>query len=210
MPDFSNSTNSTKVQEALLNLHKVCMGSGGDFTDVDEVLITQYIFAGYSHRYVDVRIAGQWTFTTNQRISRSALMWLKELKKDAYQPGIGSWVTAQVHLFPQASGSIRVFDEEVQPPTATSGRKGTAEVISSELLAFPRTLENIPPWMLSILETAHMSPPLYNREQGTVDWNNKRLPVSDSGTDFSRDPAVIVSSDEPGVFARISKKLFGA
>ena len=210
MPDFSNSTNSNKVQEGLVNLQKACMGLDGDFTDVDEVLITQYIFAGYSHRYVDVRRADEWMFTTNQRIRRSELMWLKELKKDAYQPGIGSWVTAQVHLFPAASGSIQVFDEEVQPPTETSGRKGTAEVISSELLAFPRTLENIPSWMRSILEAAHMSPPLYNREQGTVDWNNKRLPVTDYGTDFSKDPAVIDSSDETGVFAKISKKLFGA
>ncbi|MBP2267255.1 hypothetical protein J3A64_002719 [Pseudarthrobacter sp. PvP004] len=129
MPDFSNSTNSTKVQEALLNLHKVCMGSGGDFTDVDEVLITQYIFAGYSHRYVDVRIAGQWTFTTNQRISRSALMWLKELKKDAYQPGIGSWVTAQVHLFPKLPAPfeslMKKFNRQRQLQDAKVRRKSS-------------------------------------------------------------------------------------
>lgn len=72
-------------------------------------------------------------------------------------------------------------------------------------------MENIPQWMwtLSALK-ALLSPPVYNPELKTVDWDNKRLPVTDSGTDFSADPVVIDSSKEPGVFSKIAAKLFGS
>ncbi|MFE4197624.1 hypothetical protein ACFRJ9_17315 [Paenarthrobacter sp. NPDC056912] len=44
----------------------------------------------------------------------------------------------------------------------------------------------------------------------TVDWDNKRLPVTDTGTDFSAEPVFIDPSKEPGVLAKIGRKLFGA
>jgi hypothetical protein len=43
----------------------------------------------------------------------------------------------------------------------------------------------------------------------TVDWDNKRQPVSGAGTDFSVGPVIIDPTKEPGVISKISKKLFG-
>lgn len=53
-------------------------------------------------------------------------------------------------------------------------------------------------------------PPVYNPELKTVDWDNRRLPVTDSGTDFSAEPVVIDPLKEPGIFSKISQKLFGS
>ena len=88
--------------------------------------------------------------------------------------------------------------------------RGTVDVLTSELVAFPRTLDNIPPWMWDVFRAKGVSPPFYNPELKTVDWNNKRLRVTDSGTDFSADPVIIDPSKEPGVFSKIGAKLFGS
>jgi hypothetical protein len=63
--------------------------------------------------------------------------------------------------------------------------------------------------MWDVFRADGVSPPVYNADLKTVDWDNKRLPVSDTGTDFSVDPAVIDPAKEPGVFSKISKKIFG-
>ena len=173
MPDFSDVVTSPEVQTALESLQRACMGPDGDFVGVDELVITQSIFAGFSHRYSDVRTGDSWTFTTDQRIPRSELAWLKDLKANAFRPGVGSWITVQVHVFPVAPGLVEVFDQE-------------------------------------ILAAGGVSPPLYNPELKTVDWGNKRLPVTDSGTDLSADPVIIDPSQEPGFFSKIGQKLFGS
>lgn len=114
MPDFSYAVTTVEVQAALESLQRACMGPGGDFAGVDELVITQSIFAGSSHRHSDFRTGRTWNFTTDQRIPRSELTWLKRLKIDAFRPGAGSWITAQVHLFPMAPGFVEVFDTEIQ------------------------------------------------------------------------------------------------
>lgn len=213
MPDFSHAVRTAEVQAALESLQRACMGPEGDFAGVDELVITQSIFAGYSHRYSDVRTGDTWTFTTDQRITRSELAWLKDLKANAFRPGAGSWITVQVHLFPVAPGFVELFDEEILASGGTGGMtepRGTVDVLTSELVAFPRTLDNIPPWMWDVFRAKGVSPPFYNPELKTVDWNNKRLRVTDSGTDFSADPVIIDPSKEPGVFSKIGAKLFGS
>jgi hypothetical protein len=70
-------------------------------------------------------------------------------------------------------------------------------------------LDNIPDWMLGIFRAEGVTPPVYNAELRCVDWNNKRRPVTDRGTDLSIEPTVIDQAQEPGVFAKIGKKLFG-
>jgi hypothetical protein len=114
---------------------------------------------------------------------------------------------------PVAPGFVEVFDEEILASGGT-GRmtepRGTVDVLTSELVAFPRTLDNIPQWMWDVFRAKGVSPPLYNPELRTVDWDNKRLSVTDSGTDSSADPTIIEPSKEPGVSSRIGAKLFGS
>ncbi|MFK0006969.1 hypothetical protein ACIQTZ_07945 [Paenarthrobacter sp. NPDC090520] len=55
-----------------------------------------------------------------------------------------------------------------------------------------------------------MTPPIYNPEFKSVDWKNRRRPVTDRGTDFSVEPTVIDPALDPGVLSRIGKKLFGS
>ncbi|MFC8041841.1 hypothetical protein ACFUOZ_21005 [Paenarthrobacter sp. NPDC057355] len=107
---------------------------------------------------------------------------------------------------------IKVFDEELIRPGTVGripDRPADALTLFQDLRAFPRTVDNIPQWMWRVFRAEKMTPPVYNPELGTVDWANKRLPVTDTGTDFSAEPEIIDPSKEPGVFAKISKKLFG-
>lgn len=212
MPDFIDVVTSADVQAALESLQRACMGPDGDFAGVDELVITQSIFAGFSHRYSDVRTGNAWTFTT-QGIPRSELAWLKDLKAKAFRPGVGSWITAQVHVFPVASGFVEVFDQEIVAAGGMGGMtepRCTVEVLTSELKAFPRTVDNIPQWMWDILRAEGITPPVYNPSLKTVDWDNRRLPVTDAGTDFSAEPVIIDPSQEPGFFSKIGQKLFGS
>ncbi|GAC1457086.1 MAG: hypothetical protein PVSMB10_14900 [Pseudarthrobacter sp.] len=63
--------------------------------------------------------------------------------------------------------------------------------------------------MWDALRAEGITPPVYNPELKTVDWDNKRFPVTDSGTDFAADPVIIDPSKEPGFFSKIGAKLFG-
>ncbi len=42
-----------------------------------------------------------------------------------------------------------------------------------------------------------------------MEWKNRRRPVTERGTDLTVEPTIIDPSLEPGVFAKIAKKLFG-
>ncbi|MEV4952697.1 hypothetical protein MRBLAR21_002616 [Paenarthrobacter nitroguajacolicus] len=80
---------------------------------------------------------------------------------------------------------------------------------AQQLLSFPRTVDNIPPWLWDIFRAEDVTPPIYNPEFKSVDWKNRRRPVTENGTDFTVEPTVIDPSLEPGIFTKISKRLFG-
>jgi hypothetical protein len=139
--------------------------------------------------------------------------WLDEFKRSAFRPGSGGWITVQVHVFPDAPGLVQVFDDEIPASGgmggAASRRLGTAGALTSELLAFPRTVDNIPQWMWEVFRAEGATPPVYNPDLKTADWDNKGLPVTGEGTDCAVDPVIIDPTKEPGEFSKISKKLFG-
>lgn len=151
----------------------------------------------------------------NAMYSREALnRWLDTCRVWAYEPGVGTWTTAEVHVFADRSGRLDLFDEEHlerdsdgdwYPGAQPSGAASWAE----QLLTFPRTAENIPNWMWVIFRAEGVTPPLYNSDFESVDWKNKRWPVTERGTDLSVEPKLIDQSQEQGVFAKIGKKLFG-
>lgn len=151
----------------------------------------------------------------NAMYSREGLnRWLDLCRVRAYRPGVGTWTTAEVHVFADRPGRLDLFDEEHLERDAEGdwypGARPSGVVSWSEqLLTFPRNAENIPDWMWIMFRAEGVAPPLYNTEFGSVDWNNKRWPVTENGTDFSAEPGVIDQSLEPGVFAKIGKKLFG-
>ncbi len=60
-----------------------------------------------------------------------------------------------------------------------------------------------PEWMRDIFRSEGVTPPIYNPEFESVDWENRRRPVTERGTDFTVEPTVIDPSLEPGVFAKI-------
>jgi len=150
------------------------------------------------------------------RFSYAALnAWLDECRLLAYSPGEGTWTTAVVHVFPDRAGRLDFYDEELLERDAQGnwppgGEPSGAQTWTQQLLAYPRTVDNIPAWMWDIFRAEDVTPPIYNPELQSVDWKNRRRPVTDRGTDFSVEPTIIDPSLEPGVFAKISKKLFGA
>jgi hypothetical protein len=139
--------------------------------------------------------------------------WLDECRERAYVLGVGTWTTAEVHIYPEQPGRLDLFDEEhLERDTYgewfPGGHPSGAATWIQQLLAYPRTAENIPAWMWDIFRAEDVTPPVYDPELKCVDWNNKRRPVTERGTDLSVEPTVIDSSQEPGVFAKIGKKLF--
>jgi hypothetical protein len=140
--------------------------------------------------------------------------WLDECRVRAYVPGIGTWTTAEVHVFPDQPGRLDLFDEEHLERDSDGewfpgGHPSGAASWTQQLLAYPRTADNIPAWMWEIFRGEGVIPPVYNAELESVDWDNRRRSVTDLGTDLSAEPTVIDPSLEPGVFSRIGKKLFG-
>jgi hypothetical protein len=90
------------------------------------------------------------------------------------------------------------------------GKPAGAHTWAQQLLRYPRTVENIPAWMWDIFRAEDVTPPIYNPEFKSVDWKNRRRPVTDRGTDFTVESTVIDPALEPAIFAKISKKLFEA
>lgn len=142
------------------------------------------------------------------------IVWLDECRSRSYEPGSGTWTTAEVHVYPTRPGIVEVFEEEhLQKMHDGSWYPGAqpadASLWARQLLAYPRTADRIPRWMWDIFKAENVTPPLYNPDFRSVDWNNRRYPVAEWGTDFSAGPSVIDPALKPGFFASISKKLFG-
>ncbi|MFJ4029453.1 hypothetical protein ACIPWF_19025 [Paenarthrobacter sp. NPDC089989] len=141
-------------------------------------------------------------------------VWLAELRERSYSPGKGTWSTAEIGVYSDKPGELEVFDEEhlqTMPGGGwfPGGEPADADSWAEHLLAFPRTVDHIPLWMWDIFRSEGVTPPIYNPEFKSVDWKNRRRPVTDHGTDFSVEPTVIDPALEPGVLSRIGKKLFG-
>ncbi|YCK81035.1 hypothetical protein M1D89_18410 [Arthrobacter sp. D3-18] len=205
------------VREGLTRLQEEAFSERGPGYGAEEVVSTSVVQQAISRRYDDVRLNGKWgQADISSDFSDEAMdRWLLELRERCYVVGEGTWMTYRVFLYPDEPGRLEVFDEEILTKGlhSTSGRlnaPSSAATLASELIAFPRTAENIPQWMWATFSAEGVTPPLYNPEFQSVDWKNRRRPVTDRGTDFTVEPTVIDPSLEPGVFAKISKKLFGA
>lgn len=180
-----------------------------------EVVSTSVIHEGRSRRSEDVRRNGIWGFPEGflNFSVESMEYWLEDVRRESYVPGVGTWTSCKVYLYPDADGSLEVFDGELIERDSQghlTDRPADAMTLFQDLKAFPRTLDNIPQWMWEVFGAEDVTPPLYNAELKTVDWGNKRLPVTDSGTDFSAEPVFIDPSKEPGIFSKIAAKLFGS
>lgn len=142
------------------------------------------------------------------------IVWLDEHRSRAYEPGSGTWTTAEVHVYPDRPGTLKLFDEEILKKL-DDGRwypgaePANAALWARQLLAYPRTADRIPGWMWDIFSAEAVEPPLYHPGSGSVDWNNRRYPVADWGTDFSATATVIDPGREPNLLTRIGNTLFG-
>lgn len=206
---------SAFIREGLAKLQAEAFAEDGPGYGAEEVVSTSVTRQGMGQRTEAVRRNGQWGFREFSRdFSHEAMdSWILEVRRHLYVVGEGAWVTYLVHLFPHAESRLEVFDEEIFP-LGGNGKPdegsypATAAELRSELLAFPRTVDHVPGWMWERFRAAGVTPPVYNPELKTVDWDNRRLPVTDSGTDFSVDPVIIDPSKEPGFFSKIGAKLF--
>jgi hypothetical protein len=206
------------VLAGLRRLSDEAFGASGFAVGMDEVVHVlvhrRTNTLGYGHKVSGTEIIYKGR-SSDDDFSHDALnRWLDECRELAYRPGLGTWTTAEVHVFPNKPGRVDFFDEEhlQRDPDGDwypGGHPAGADTWAQQLLAYPRTLDNIPAWMLEIFRAEGVTPPVYNPDFKSVDWNNMRRPVTDRGTDFSVQPTVIDASLEPGVFAKIGKKLFG-
>lgn len=179
-----------------------------------EVVSTSVIHEAGWRRSEDLRRDGVWGFGDGfMDFSRESMgQWLKEVRRKSYVPGMGTWTSCRVYLYPDSDGRLEVFDIELierDSQGQLTDRPADALTLFQDLKAFPRTVDNIPQWMWEVFRAEGVTPPVYNPELKTVEWANKRLPVTDNGTDFSVAAVIIDPSQEPGVLTRISKRLFG-
>ncbi|MFJ4027072.1 hypothetical protein ACIPWF_07730 [Paenarthrobacter sp. NPDC089989] len=202
------------VREGLANLHGEAFGSGGFALGMDEVI--DVVIKWPSSTYRRGRMISGSTVVRREReakYTREALsLWLDDCRSVAYVPGIGTWTTAEVHVFADRPGHVNFFDEELldRAPDGhwyPGARPSGAATWAQQVLAYPRTVDNIPAWMWDIFRAEGVAPPIFNPQFNSVDWNNRRRPVTDRGTDFSVEPTIIDPSKEPGKFARFSKKV---
>jgi hypothetical protein len=207
---------SALIQDGLAKLQEETFAEGGLGFGADEVISTSVVQQGMARRYENVFRNGIWGFRDGFIDFSHELMdaWLLDVRSSLYIPGRGTYKTYRVHLFPSTVGWLEVFDEEILTKgifgrPEDGNRPASAADIRSELKAFPRTVDNIPQWMWDTLRAGGITPPVYNPELKTVDWDNRRLPVTDLGTDFSAEPVIIDPSKEPGFFSKIGAKLFG-
>lgn len=200
------------IRTGLVRLQNEAFAEYGPGYGAEEVVSTSVTRQAMSQRTEAVRRNGQWGFREFLLdFSYEAMdSWLLEVRRHLYVVGEGAWVTYRVHLFPDADGRLEVFDEEIFPLDGNGkpdegSYPATAADLRSELVAFPRTVDNIPDWMWERFRAEGVTPPVYNRELKTVDWDNRGRPVTDAGTDFSAEPMVIDPSQEPGFFRRLAR-----
>ncbi len=205
------------VMAGLERLQGEAFGHNGFAQTMDEVV--EIVVSRPSSLYLRGHMVSGTTVLDRDRgarFTREALnRWLDECRLAAYVPGRGTWTTAEVHVFPNLPGRLDLYDEELLDRTPDGewypgAKPSGAATWAQQLLRFPRTVDNIPPWLWEVFRAEDVAPPIYNPEFKSVDWKNRRRPVTDRGTDFSIEPTVIDPSLEPGVFAKISKRLFGA
>lgn len=207
------------VTEGLEALKREAFGPAGFAQGAKEVVqvlvhrVSSTLGHGYVRSSTDTSVSG--LEDGEQGFSYEALIvWLDEHRSRAYEPGSGTWTTAEVHVYPERPGFVKLFDEELLRK-GDDGRwhpgaePADAALWARQLLAYPRTADHIPGWMWDIFRAEGVEPPLYNPEFSSVDWNNRRRPVAAWGTDTAARPAVIDPALEPGFFKGIGKRLFG-
>jgi len=204
------------VLQGLARLHEEAFGASGFALGMDEVVDIVIKRPSSTYRRGHMKLGAEIVpRERDAKYSREALSkWLDDCRALAYVPGRGTWTTAEAHVFATSSGLLNLFDDEHldrmpngdwYPGAKPSG----AATWAQQLLSFPRTVDNIPPWLWDIFRAEDMTPPIYNPEFKSVDWKNRRRPVTESGTDFTVEPTVIDPSLEPGIFTKISKRFFG-
>lgn len=203
-----------EVDNGLQRLRTEAFAQGGLGFGAEAIISHTIIHQAWSRRTEDILQNGVWGFIHSfQDFSVESMdYWLKDIRRSSYVPGIGTWTSCKVYLYPDSDGKLETFDTEVLRPaqeTTIPDRPADALTLFQDLKAFPRTLDNIPQWMWTVFRAEGVTPPVYNAQLNTVEWANKRLPVTENGTDFSVEPEIIDPSKEPGVFAKIGKKLFG-
>ena len=216
MTTFSDTTDQI-VSDGLEALRVEAFGPRG-FAEGDLAVFRRLVFRGRDTfgwgKITTTEGSRSYGFEGN-RFSHEALeVWLTEVRNRSYVPGVGVWTTAEVQVFPTAPGRLEVFDEEHLQRMSDGdwypgGEPANAAIWAGQLLRYPRTVDNIPPWMWDIFRAEGVTPPVYNPEFKSVDWKNRRRPVTDRGTDVSVEPTIIDPSKEPGRLAKFTKRLFG-
>ena len=207
------------VVTGLQGLSSEAFGPAGFALGMDEVVHVLVHYGtrtfGYGHKVSGNEIIYKGQSFEDDFSAQALDHWLDECRDRSYTRGVGSWTTAEIHVFPNKAGRLDVFDEEHLERMSNGrlhpgGRPAGAQTWAQQLLRYPRTVESIPAWMWDIFRAEDVTPPIYNPEFKSVDWKNRRRPVTERGTNLTVEPTVINPSLEPGVFANISKQLFGA
>ncbi|MFK0007947.1 hypothetical protein ACIQTZ_12925 [Paenarthrobacter sp. NPDC090520] len=207
---------SELIRTGLAELQRHGFSEAGIGYGAQEIVSTSVVTIGHHSRFDDILKDGEWVDTSFRKDFPAALLdyWLMEVREELYVPGKGAWKTFRIFLYPSKPGRLEVFDREIltkglfgdpaDPVTPASG-----EILKWDLIAFPRTVDNIPDWMWTVFRAEDIIPPFYNPAAKTVIWDNKRLPVTDKGTDITLKPTIIDPSKEPGFWTNLSKKILG-
>ena len=208
---------SALVSEGLKELQRLAFADGGPGHGAEVLVHSRIMYMPVEKGTADIRTDGVWGFPPfeSDLAPRFLSDWLKEVRKESYEPGRGTWISCRIYLYPDAEGILQVSDEEfieplVDMPWLREEQFGSAGTLVTELRYFPRTVDRIPAWMWATFRAAKVTPPVYDPTLLAVEWNNRRRPVTDAGTDFEADPYIVDPSKEPSLGVRLWRQITAA
>ena len=206
---------SAHIAEGLTKLQELAFVEGGPGDGAEILVYSRIMYMSVARGTADSRTGGVWGFPDFASTPDLLGLWLKEVRRDSYVPGRGTWISCRVYLYPDADGVLQVSDDEfIEPlhdmPVRREEQFGLAGTLITDLRYFPRTVDNIPAWMWTAFRDAKVTPPYYDSDLSAVDWNNRRRPVTDTGTDFEAEPVIVDPSKEPSLGVRAWRRMGAA
>lgn len=165
----------------LHELNAYLFRAGAASEDGQEALVQVCDFAGFEISVYDYRIRDDWNWFKGNGHFPPGGNAFERLKRLKFEAGPGSWISIKVHLFPDRDPYAEfIYDREISFDGPLE-RPASAGSIYRELVAFPRTAENIPAWMREKIEGAGEEVPVFDPATNEIVIGENRYPFTEPG-----------------------------
>ncbi|GAB3564387.1 hypothetical protein [Spelaeicoccus albus] len=170
-----------RVLVTLRGLADQLFNPGSKSSSWDEALIRVRDFAGFQRLAYDYRVGETWDWFKRSDFFENDSSEYNELKRLAFEPGLGSWISLKIHLFPDRDPYAEFIRDEEIMFGGVLDHPAKAGSIYRELVAYPRTAENIPSWMREKITEAGEEVPVFDSETSEIIIGENRYPFTEPG-----------------------------